>query len=831
MRVSFTDQWPTFLDENGKPLIGRIKFMKADASQFKNVFYENNLGQEVPAPNPCYTLQDGRLEHQLFLDYGVYTCIVEKFVGTDWQNMLDYADDPTYWEEYKRFKAYGGEEIEGETSDLGSGFCDTIAALRTINPTEHSVVDVVGYYSKDDKIAPRTYVWVEGNVDAEDFGSTILSSLSDFAAAGRWKLCETPVLCSTTFGVFPDRGNTITASELSAKASALAQFANASKCSEVFFPAGHYYLATGTTISFHPKVTSNGKDTSPLMFDADGVQREEEVVGNISVSFLGGLEVMQDYQLCDNGAHTSFSFGAGTIKTSWLRYGTSSHIHNSSAFSGIRCILNYSSSTTFCNSGDTFNDWTFVAGDIANNQYIQDNVTFNECRFIGKCFGCGNNLTFKNCGEVRTSKFKNQIKDNSVWLTSGEVKAEGTTFLVDGTMEMVQSYGNNVIDNKFLKVVSADGILFNRTGGLKVFKTYDESLKFRGNIIFSENKTGMPIRLDMYYNFTDCYSCVTEIYTSFGAVAVMDLCGQEASIAVTDQTILPFKNGTINIDCSDADLSNVPVLHLENANIGITPILSGARFILSAKDCVIDDDGDDLILEDADCEGCTFNNDIRLVNQGNSRLAHKFNGCTFNGLVTLDATAILSNVHCDVVITGCTFDSSENPAIAVDNQQNFISDEYNKYVICNNILLGDAKMLPVDEVSYTMTTKFNGQTPSEGEYSGTFITPTHNTQTAGIAGDQSQYVAQVNSNGYALSALSERIFHVGTPNISVEITANPNFSDSLYYVIPANTALGKTNGSSFSFSSGIFILFNYTSNDTTHILSVDSNVRIKRILA
>ena len=62
MRVSFTDQWPTFLDENGKPLIGRIKFMKADASQFKNVL-RKQPGQEVPAPNPCYTLQDGRLEH------------------------------------------------------------------------------------------------------------------------------------------------------------------------------------------------------------------------------------------------------------------------------------------------------------------------------------------------------------------------------------------------------------------------------------------------------------------------------------------------------------------------------------------------------------------------------------------------------------------------------------------------------------------------------------------------------------------------------------------------------------------------------------------------
>ena len=408
MRVSFTDQWPTFLDENGKPLIGRVKFMKADASQFKNVYYENNLGQEVYAPNPCYTLKDGRLEHQIFLDYGVYTCIVEKFIGTDWQNMQDYANLSEYWVELKRFKAYGGEDIAGETSDIGSGFCDTIAALRTINPTEHSVVDVVGYYSKDDKIAPRTYVWVEGNGDAEDFGSTIMSSLSDFAAAGRWKLCETPVLCSTTFGVFPDRSSTITASELSQKASALAQFANASKCSEVFFPAGHYYLATGTTISFKPKVTSNGKDTNALQFDADGVQRDEVVVGTISVSFLGGLEVAQDYQLCDNGIHTSFSFGAGTIKASWLRYGTSSHIHNSSAFSGIHCILNHSSSATFCNSGDTFNAWTFVAGDIANNQYIPNNVTFNECRFIGKCFGCGNNLTFKNCGEIRTSQFKNQ---------------------------------------------------------------------------------------------------------------------------------------------------------------------------------------------------------------------------------------------------------------------------------------------------------------------------------------------------------------------------------------------------------------------------------------
>jgi hypothetical protein len=80
MRVSFTDQWQVLFNENGKPLVGRVKFMSADASQFKAVYYEDNNGNEVLAPNPCYTLQDGRLEHQIFLGYGAYTCIVEKFI-------------------------------------------------------------------------------------------------------------------------------------------------------------------------------------------------------------------------------------------------------------------------------------------------------------------------------------------------------------------------------------------------------------------------------------------------------------------------------------------------------------------------------------------------------------------------------------------------------------------------------------------------------------------------------------------------------------------------------------------------------------------------------
>ena len=207
IHISFTDQWQTLLDENGKPLIGRVKFFNADSTQYKSIYYD--MQGETQGENPQYTLQDGRLEHQVFLGAGVYTCRVEKFLGTDVSSMRDHANDNTYWQNYKSFKVYGGaEEVEG-VGDIASGFCDTIAALRLVNPSEHGIVSVVGYYSKDDGIEPRTYVWVEGNNDAEDYGSTIVSSVSDYTSVGRWKLCETPVLCATTFGVFPNRSSTI----------------------------------------------------------------------------------------------------------------------------------------------------------------------------------------------------------------------------------------------------------------------------------------------------------------------------------------------------------------------------------------------------------------------------------------------------------------------------------------------------------------------------------------------------------------------------------------------------------------------------------------------
>ena len=78
---------------------------------------------------------------------------------------------------------------------------------------------------------------------------------------------------------------------------------------------------------------------------------------------------------------------------------------------------------------------------------------------------------------------------------------------------MVQDYNGEDIDNRFIKVVSDDGILYNQTGGLKILGTFDEGLRFRGEIIFKDNKVGRDFVLNMYYSLVDCYSSMIANYT------------------------------------------------------------------------------------------------------------------------------------------------------------------------------------------------------------------------------------------------------------------------------------------------------------------------------
>ena len=731
MRVSFTDQWQVLFDENGKPLIGRVKFMEADASQFKRIFYEDEHGDETLAPNPCYTLQDGRLEHQIFLDYGVYTCIVEKFNGEDVSSMTDYADDDTYWTELKRFKVYGGEEKNPASGDIDSGFVDTIADLRLVDPTEHSVVSVIGYYTREDIIDPRTYVWEEGNDDAEDYGSTIVSSVQGFINAGRWKLCETPILTATTFGVFPYGTSSASASDLSIKATALAAFANGSSvCSKVAFESGRYYFAPGTRLSFLKEVitgcTSSIQNT--IRFDMDGIQdlvEGETLDGTVEIAFLGGLVTPQTSPIIENGDYITIAFGAGTFRTNWVKSRLSRHIDYSHTAIGVHCIIDDDSAGNFCSTDNQFNNWTFD-GTSTTLRRIPDGTIFNKCTFIGKCFGeVGDDCKFLYCGTIYQEQlFGNTIKDNSIWKLDGSVKSVGTKFVVK-RLVVSQTY-TDYIDNSCIE--SENGLITSTAGD--TFKFLDRNFKLQGEIGF--------VNIDKVYasDYTSFEDCV--MYAVKNGKKI-DLCGGSFSISLDVAEIgsatVRFVNGSVTIGKTGIKVYR-SILELEYVDVTftdyLTPLTIIARhseikgiysfssddpYYLYTDDCIVQRSIDTLVyFGNCECVNTDFIGQINLVPYSNE-LSQNFIGCSFDKQIVLNTADSVTT--CNVKIVDCNFSISNSgtPIEAIGTNivgaGSFADDDANGYVIENNKTLGDAfirptkrTVIPIADVSYSNTLGF-----------------------------------------------------------------------------------------------------------------------------
>jgi hypothetical protein len=716
IHVSFTDQWQTLLDENGKPLIGRVKFFNADSKQYKSIYYD--IQGETQGENPQYTLQDGRLEHQVFIASGVYTCRVEKFLGTDVSSMRDHANDDTYWQNYKSFKIYGGaEEVEGG-SDIAAGFCDTIAALRLVDPSEHGVVSVIGYYSKEDGIEPRTYVWVEGNNDAEDYGSTIVSSVTSYTSAGRWKLCESPIVCATTFGVFPYGTSSASASDLSMKATALAAFANKSAiCSKVAFESGRYYFASGTRLSFLKEVFTGCTTSSQrtIRFDMDGIQdlvEGETLDGTVEVSFLGGIDTPQTSPIIDNGDYITIAIGRGTIRTAWIKPSLVKHIEASCGFKNIHCILDDEGSGNFCNSDTTFESWTFE-GMSTILRTIPQNCVFRKCAFIGKCFGnASNGCTFEYCGTIYQDQiFGTTINDTCIWNLDGSIKSNGTKFFCS-RLFLTQNY-TDYIDNNCIESYK-DGVIVSFSSD--TLKYLDRNFTLQGKIGFANSDRCYA---KDYYSFDDCVMYAV-IYGK-----KIDLCGESYSISLDVAEIgsapVRFANGsvtigktgikvysnTIDLDKVNAtfteDLSPLTIIANDSNITGLRSDDSDNPYILYLNNCIIEKTSD----YNTNVGNCNANNstfkgsfDFRPTD---SVLGQSFVGCSFNSRLRLNTSSTLTK--CYVKVVGCTFRIA-NSGTPVEIIQlvthgpygSFGNDEENKYVIENNRFFGDAYLRPTKRV-------------------------------------------------------------------------------------------------------------------------------------
>ena len=786
IHISFTDQWQTLLDENGKPLIGRVKFFNADSTQYKSIYYD--IQGETQGENPQYTLQDGRLEHQVFIGSGVYTCRVEKFLGTDVSSMRDHANDDTYWQNYKSFKIYGGaEEVEGG-SDIEAGFCDTIAALRLVDPSEHGVVSVIGYYSKEDGIEPRTYVWVEGNDDAEDYGSTIVSSVTSYTSAGRWKLCESPIVCATTFGVFPNRASTITPSELTTKATALAAYASRSPIvSMIHFNRGNYEFAEGARLSFTKKVITGASVVSGTtikfgMYVEDG----QTPSGTIEIAFIGGLDIEQKSYICTNDYdnYVTFSFGAGVVRTSWLQT-IEKHIVASLSYEGLTIILDKSSAQTFYNNGQTIKNWHFKGCDKDLYQVIGNNALFQSCSFEGKCFQV-NNARFLDCGTLYQECIcanDTKITDDVIWGSTGEVKSEGTLFVCND-IRMTKAYAGTV-DNSCIKAIGNDAKIVS-THPL-TFKYLDRDWQLHGKIGFENSDT---MYAHQYPTFSDCvdYAVANSKVVDLEKL----LCSYTVDTTdVSSQRLFVFKNGTLTLTKTGTgsvkdvvsvedttlivDSSFVGIsLYAEGSDIrGVSSNLNSLNIDLNLKDCVITANNG-VYVKSCNAVGTKFLGSFSLVNDDNGEFKQDFDNCYFNNQLIFYAVGTGTKVKCS--ITGCTFEISNSgtPIEAIYSSGSYDYESHHNYTIEGNIYLGDAYLLPTKKAGFRLTSSTDNSTTPVADWD---VSVGNLSNLGSIANDTLEASATKLSD---YSFIASKIFHFGTMDKFV-VKAKPLTQVTQYY--------------------------------------------------
>lgn len=181
MNRPFDFKW-TWLDDEGKPLAGKVEFCKLHTTVLENI-YDN---QGYPASNPVFTeVQTGQLVHQVFLkDKTDYTVRWYKYVGNgdmteDQNNWLFLYSADVLWDVY-------GVEFETDAYQV----VDNIAALRTTEPEavktrdDRKVVLLGGYYQLADKPTVM-YIWNPYSI-ASDNGGDIIKV--DTVNTGRWEL-------------------------------------------------------------------------------------------------------------------------------------------------------------------------------------------------------------------------------------------------------------------------------------------------------------------------------------------------------------------------------------------------------------------------------------------------------------------------------------------------------------------------------------------------------------------------------------------------------------------------------------------------------------------
>lgn len=225
----------SYLDNDGLPLVGRLRFCNSDGSP-ANVFESDgvtSLGSSV------FTDSSGRPVPQPFLEDHDYLIYFDKYVGIN--TMTEDTEEDSWSEQGSAIDRYNTVGVHLEEQCYRT--VDTIAALRTTHAlASDEMVMLLGYNQKYDK-EPIFYRWDQYNIDLSNGGSIV--KVTD-VSMGRWVFVECPhSLDVRHFGAFPNQGMTSDPTQRY-RVQMAAAYAHSNWCG-LFFPAdaedGYYDIS------------------------------------------------------------------------------------------------------------------------------------------------------------------------------------------------------------------------------------------------------------------------------------------------------------------------------------------------------------------------------------------------------------------------------------------------------------------------------------------------------------------------------------------------------------------------------------------------------------
>lgn len=197
------DTWDTYLDLNGKPLLGAVQFNVKDGTTVANIYDSDG----VALANPILTNVNGRTSRQVFLNSDVRAYFY-KYVGqgrfSDVEEISIDTSDTTKWSLQYTVESQDGRVISIDSESPMA--LSTMRSLRELDPSTVPSVDglrivtLLGYYNGGD-CSPVEYIWDGGSTADDDNGSVIKAYSTQ---VGRWKLvAPEEVVDSRHYGIFP----------------------------------------------------------------------------------------------------------------------------------------------------------------------------------------------------------------------------------------------------------------------------------------------------------------------------------------------------------------------------------------------------------------------------------------------------------------------------------------------------------------------------------------------------------------------------------------------------------------------------------------------------